>query len=414
LNKTIKQAKAEGIRLTPEEVIPPPVSDKDNAALVYQQAFDLLDKLKDKYKTEWEYMPYEGKIKTEELPAEQKRTISRILQEPDFKNFYALIEKAVNMSACRFNINYNFSGFGPDDNLQPILGKMRSMARLVAARTYMLSEARKYDVALKSAATGLRLGDSLTNEPVLITQMVRIAMDIVAVNSYNPLLSTSRGTINADDYREIIDILDRKNRQLTLAIEGEPILFNGYQMESIYLNMGKRTSKAKRNYLKIQVYMLMPTLKAENAFYMQSIMKLVGFYNQPYYSIKDSLASWEKKIAPEAKIPPRYILARMAIPALSNSIIQQANYQATLDTFKLALALKIYREKHGNYPDTLSPLAPEIIPELLLDPFTGKDYIYRRKGKGFIVYSVGLNEKDDNGIKDSKQNYDDISFKVTN
>ena len=76
--------------------------------------------------------------------------------------------------------------------------------------------------------------------------------------------------------------------------------------------------------------------------------------------------------------------------------------------------MKIYKEKHGNYPDTLAPLAPKIIKELPLDPFTGKGYKYRKEGKGFIVYSVGSNEKDDNGLINPIQNYDDISFKVTN
>jgi len=74
---------------------------------------------------------------------------------------------------------------------------------------------------------------------------------------------------------------------------------------------------------------------------------------------------------------------------------------------------KGHQQKHGNYPDTLSPLTPEIITELPTDPFTGKNYIYRREGKGFIVYSVGSNERDDKGVSDSKQHCDDIAFKIT-
>jgi len=56
LHKVIRQTIAQGIKIKPEEVIPPLVPDKDNAALVYQQAFDLADHLKEKYKTEWEYI----------------------------------------------------------------------------------------------------------------------------------------------------------------------------------------------------------------------------------------------------------------------------------------------------------------------------------------------------------------------
>lgn len=34
------------------------------------------------------------------------------------------------------------------------------------------------------------------------------------------------------------------------------------------------------------------------------------------------------------------------------------------------------------------------IPE---DPFSGKDFIYKRQEKGFILYSIGRNMKDDGG-----------------
>jgi len=382
LKKTIQQAKAEGIKLTLEEITPPPVPDKDNAALVYQQAFELIDRLKSKYKTEWEYMPYEGKIKAEERTEEQKRTISRRMKDSEFVEFYVLIEKAVNLPSCRFDIEYENLSDSPANNyFQSILSKMRSVARLLAARTYILSEEKRYREALQSAQTGLLLGDYLTSEPLILTYLVRIAIDALAIDYYRSLPSAPEGIIDSDDYQKVIEILDRKNRKSTIAIEGEPVIFcNDYNMESMYLNAGRRTSAVKQNYLKVHVYVLRPTLKAESAFYMKSIMKLMDFSKQPYYSIKEPLRAWEKNIAPEAKLPPRNILARTTIPALSSSIVQQANYQATLDTFKLALALKIYREKHGNYPDTLSPLAPEVIPELPLDPYTGDNYFYRREG----------------------------------
>jgi uncharacterized protein YfaT (DUF1175 family) len=32
-----------------------------------------------------------------------------------------------------------------------------------------------------------------------------------------------------------------------------------------------------------------------------------------------------------------------------------------------------------------------------VDPFTGKQLVYRREGEGFVVYSLGSNLKDDGG-----------------
>jgi hypothetical protein len=412
LNKVSEKAKAEGIKLTLEEVIPPPVQDEDNAALVYQQAFALAELLKNKYKEEWGYMPYESTVRLQELTAEQKRRISRIMKETEFVQLYTLIEKAVSMPACRFDIKYEE---GPAVLLLH-LGKIRSLARLINARTYILAEEKRYTTALKSAETGLQVGNSLTSEPLLTSQLNRVAVDTIVINSYRSLLSAQGGVIFSDSCREIIEEIDRKDRQLTISIEGEPVIFcNEYKMGALYLNAGRITDSESHGYLKTFVfyYMLKPMSNAESVFYMQAIRRLVDFAKQPYYSIKKPLSAWEKKIAPDAKIPSRYVLARMVLPAYGRTLIQQARYNATLDTFKLALTLKIYKQKHGNYPDTLSPLTPEIITELPTDPFTGKNYIYRREGKGFIVYSVGSNERDDKGVSDSKQHCDDIAFKIT-
>jgi len=40
---------------------------------------------------------------------------------------------------------------------------------------------------------------------------------------------------------------------------------------------------------------------------------------------------------------------------------------------------------------------PDILSEVPTDPFSGNPLIYRKTPSGFIVYSVGLNGKDDGG-----------------
>ncbi|MCH8923731.1 MAG: hypothetical protein IIA67_11375 [Planctomycetes bacterium] len=67
-------------------------------------------------------------------------------------------------------------------------------------------------------------------------------------------------------------------------------------------------------------------------------------------------------------------------------------------TALLALALAAHRADNGAYPKTLSKLAPKYIAKLPLDPFSGADFRYRLNGKGYTLYSVGNNGKDDGGI----------------
>jgi len=62
----------------------------------------------------------------------------------------------------------------------------------------------------------------------------------------------------------------------------------------------------------------------------------------------------------------------------------------------IALALAAYRADHGKYPERLADLRPRYRTEIK-DPFSDGDLIYRPKGEGFLLYSVGPNGKDDGG-----------------
>jgi len=416
LSKALRQVKTEGIKMTPEEVIPPPIPDKDNAALIYQHAFDLAEQLKNRYKAEWEYMPYESMVKPEEMTAEQKRIIGRIMKKPEFITFYALIEQAVSMPACRFDIKYEE---GPS-MLLPHLAKMRSMARLIDARTYILAEEEKYNAALRSAETGLRLGDFLADEPILISQLVRIAVDAIAVKSINRLFDRPGVIFSQNDYRNLISEIEKKDRFITKSLEGELVLLGGwaFKRKTDFLELSQSSgSLAHKTFASFYgSYLIQPVSKRDYAVYIGALANLNLYSRKPYFSIKDRSAEWGNTFSVDRFQSMKHIVSSMTLPALSRLIEQQAKHNACLDSSKLGIAIKIYRTRYGKYPGVLSSIIPEILPELPLDPFTGKDYIYRREGKGFIVYSIGPNEKDNGGIFDGKHQdkYDDIVFKVTN
>jgi len=78
-------------------------------------------------------------------------------------------------------------------------------------------------------------------------------------------------------------------------------------------------------------------------------------------------------------------------------MFKEARLEADLNVARIGIGCKIYKNYKGCFPAKISDLAPDILPEEPLDPFTGKPYIYRLEDDGFIVYSVGSNQKDDNG-----------------
>lgn len=66
----------------------------------------------------------------------------------------------------------------------------------------------------------------------------------------------------------------------------------------------------------------------------------------------------------------------------------------------VVVALRLYRYERGHYPDNLHALVPKYLPSVPLDPYDGKPLRYRKLEKGFKVWSVGRDKKDDGGSGD--------------
>jgi hypothetical protein len=64
---------------------------------------------------------------------------------------------------------------------------------------------------------------------------------------------------------------------------------------------------------------------------------------------------------------------------------------------QLAFALALYQRHHGRYPAKLDELAPKYIAKVPEDVFSGKAIVYRSSANGYLLYSVGVNGRDEGG-----------------
>lgn len=68
------------------------------------------------------------------------------------------------------------------------------------------------------------------------------------------------------------------------------------------------------------------------------------------------------------------------------------------DLATVVIALEIHRRRHGQYPASLSELAPELISRIPLDPFDGQPLRYRINAGQPLIYSIGADRVDDGGL----------------
>jgi hypothetical protein len=79
----------------------------------------------------------------------------------------------------------------------------------------------------------------------------------------------------------------------------------------------------------------------------------------------------------------------------------------------LAFALAAYHSDNRRYPAKLDELAPKYMSPIPDDLYSGKALIYRPLEKGYLLYSVGANRKDDEGrSSDDNPRGDDLSVRM--
>ena len=91
------------------------------------------------------------------------------------------------------------------------------------------------------------------------------------------------------------------------------------------------------------------------------------------------------------------VLAALLLPAHQKISHAHDRAEQTYRNLDVAFALAAYRADNGRYPAKLADLAPTYLPAVHDDLFSGKPLTYKPAEKGYLLYSVGPNGKDDEG-----------------
>jgi hypothetical protein len=94
-----------------------------------------------------------------------------------------------------------------------------------------------------------------------------------------------------------------------------------------------------------------------------------------------------------------HVFVRILAPALSRVTTIELTTIAHLRVARTGLAIQRYRLAAGALPDTLSQLVPDYVDAVPKDPFDGNQLRYERRGAGFVVYSIGEDLNDDDGLE---------------
>jgi hypothetical protein len=100
---------------------------------------------------------------------------------------------------------------------------------------------------------------------------------------------------------------------------------------------------------------------------------------------------------------PRYFVLHALVPAIGKAVDRGDMVRCMVEGTKLQLAVEGYRAEHGDWPPTLEALVPDWIDAVPGDPISDEPFVYRlisedEHGRGYLLYSVGADGRDDGGL----------------
>jgi len=398
LKNEINKIKEKGEPLTFQDLIQGSIPEEENAATIYNKVFSLLEAYKDELDKVQDAKSYTDISK---WTNEEKKDIPAILEKHN--EIFDLLHEAALKDKCNFNLDYSK---GPAMPL-PHLAKLRACSRLLVIRATLDMEKGDTDKASERITDGFAAARASRNDHTFISNLVRIACDAIMLSSLEELLEEKN--ISHHLCRKLYNIVNEERQSELIDFFGERLFgMSCWDMmfrrdRSMLKNLYSTASllKEKMRWWYASSILHRPFFKLYYVSYLRIMAKGIEAAKQPYWEVKD------EDIFSIKEIPRICFFTRMLVPALGRAMNQEARSDAQLGVAEIALALRMYKIKKGNYPTDLTELVPESARELPKDPFTGKNFIYKRKGEGFVVYSLGDNCKDDGGKWGEKSKYED-------
>ena len=401
LKRAYKALESEGRPMQAEELIPPEIPATQNAALIYEAV--MLQLKSEPAGDEGLFSALDdcaADMLEESHDTGAEEQFRRLAATEVAAQAIASLQRGAKKSGCRFDVDY---GKGIEA-LLPHVSYIRNLSRILCANASLQSADGDHAQAWDTLITSLHVADSVRSEPILISQLVRIAAFGVTVDT---LQAIAADALPSDrQYEEIVRLLDSfaSVEPLVTSFDGERLLFGEsmFNRDPRWLLAGLNGGAGDRAPPVVAISLFTPLLRHNHAAYL-NVMRVRATDAALPYSGADSRQDRELL----ENIPRYCFLARMIVPALNMAKRRYVSVMARASVTRAGLAALRYRQEKGVYPASLDVLGRDD----LVDPFTGRTLAYETAPNGFLVYSIGENLVNDKGTVGKTKDEGDIVWR---
>jgi hypothetical protein len=295
---------------------------------------------------------------------------------------------------------------------QPQIQSIRLGSRVILLQFHVDLHCGQTSNAVACLLDQLALADALDQEPILTSQLVRLALVSVAIKNVQQILQCAdlsdseivqiqQGLRNIE-YTACLQRALAGDRAIAFSMCGDPQLSpaNGTLTQPGSRQPLTRTPNRTTDAAEILELNLRITTGAEKSLY-------------DAWQAGLGAAADVEGLTPGAWSGFSYSMAVLLSPAYRQALTAFARSAAKRNCADVALAAELYRHRHGAWPETIPELVPEFLPSAPLDPFTNQLLKLVTRADKLIVYSVGTDSVDNGGnISDGDEPGVDVGFFV--
>jgi hypothetical protein len=358
---------------------PPRVAPADNRARILAAAAALTVLVQDARKMAELYRALSAAGPTD--PAARQAILRPLVAENELA--LSVLDRAESRSGANWEIPYRD---GPDFKL-PSLMEIRALANVNAAAALVALAEGQADEAARHARLGVVLANSLAQEPIMMTQLFRAAVERFALRAVRETIAGGEPSASA---------LEALAGRLSEA-DGESDVV-GLIGELKYVSaIIERTSHGDmKGFWRVDV--AWPTAAAAGA---------ILWAGRPLFLAAHAEALRQLDVVIEYARPQPFERAALRLPPPSSvpqpwwlrpfpmlqspaphmdSVVHAGDVRRAIRALaQTAVALRRHRLAHGAYPATLSELDATLLPRPPVNPYTGRPVDYSREGSGFTL-----------------------------
>lgn len=370
-----KKAEAAGLATKAEEIIPKdPKNPSDNAASIYKASIALLEN-SDILNRRFEFnRKYKNSNDIPSWTIEDRIAGLKLLKEKNIQLALSLFSHGAKKAYAVNKQNYK----ALNTSFTQLMGYREIFRTLSFAANCYACEG-KVNEAYELTIDGFKFIHQTRNDPSFIGQIVYIACAWMDLQTVRDLVS--RYGIDSTKARKIIAALNKIDyiKSIKKGINGELILsgrdfyenFIAGDMTYTYHLAGKRNKG-----LSDLIY-IYPFIYQDYARYVEFGLKTYKSFDKPFWQVAPKLRNYKKV---KCLLFP---IGRHILGSLPYARTKVARMNSITAATKIILALNIYKNKYGKFPEKLDALVPEILKKITVDAVSGKAYSYKRDGKSF-------------------------------